>query len=56
MAIVHWKKIPKKITVLAQYSCSIFIFLFILYCRIVKNMVLRMKFYISLCQFYRAAW
>ena len=33
------KKIPIKITVLAQYSCGIFIFLFILYCRIVKNMV-----------------
>ena len=29
---LHWEKIPIKITVLAQYSCSIFIFLFILYC------------------------
>ena len=28
----HWEKIPIKITVLAQYSCSIFIFLFISYC------------------------
>ena len=52
---MHWEKIPIKITVLAQYSCSIFIFMFILYCRIVKNMVLCMKFYISLCKFYRAA-
>ena len=46
---VYWKKILIKITVLAQYSYSIFIFLFILYCRIVQNMVLCMKFYISLC-------
>ena len=37
--VLHWEKIPIKNTVLAQYSCSIFIFLFILYFRIVKNMV-----------------
>ena len=37
--ILHWKKIPIKIIVLAQYSCSIFIFLLNLYCRRVKNMV-----------------
>ena len=36
---------------LVQYSCIIFIFLFILYRRIVKNIVLCMKFYISLCKF-----
>ena len=53
--IIHREKIPIKITVVAQYSCSIFIFLFILHCRIVKNMVLRIKFYISLCKFHRAA-
>ena len=45
------KKIPMKITVLAQYSCSIFIFLFVLFRRILKNMVLCMKFYTSLCKF-----
>ena len=50
-ALIHWEKIPIKITLLAQYSCSIFIFLFILYRRIVKNMVLSMKFYTSLCKF-----
>ena len=35
----QWEKIPIKITVLAQHSCSIFIFLFILYCRIVEIML-----------------
>ena len=48
---IHWKKILITITVLARYSCSIFIFLFILYRRIVKNMVLCMKFYTSLGKF-----
>ena len=38
--ITHWEKNPIKITVLAQYSCRIFIFLFILYCRIVKSTVI----------------
>ena len=42
----HGEKILIKIIV--HYSCSIFIFLFILYCRIVKNMVLCMKFYVLL--------
>ena len=37
---LHWEKTPIKITVLiAQYSCSIFIFLFILHFKIVKHMV-----------------
>ena len=44
-----------KITVLAQYFCSIFIFMYILYSRIVKNKVQGVKFYVSLCKFYRAA-
>ena len=34
---LHWQKILIKIIVLAQYSCSIFIFLFILYRRILKK-------------------
>ena len=48
---IHWEKIPIKITVLAQYSCSIFIFLFILYRGIVKNLLLYMKFCTSLYKF-----
>ena len=52
---LHWEKIPLKITVLAQYSCSIFIFLFILYFRIVKNMVYHIwtKFTKRSIKFYR---
>ena len=43
--MLHWEKIPIKIT------CISFIFLFFLHRRIVKNMVLCMKFYNSLCNF-----
>ena len=49
--MLHWEKNPIKITVLAQYSCTIFIFLLILYRRIVKNLVLCMKFYTSIYKF-----
>ena len=42
-------------TVLAHYIWSMLIVLHILYCRIVGNKVLSMKFYIWLCEFYRAA-
>ena len=50
-----WEKMPIIITVLAQYSYSIFIYVFILYCRMVENIVLCIKFYPSLYKFYRAA-
>ena len=47
-------KNPMKITVLAHYFCSMFIFVCVSYCRIVKNKVLGMKFYILLCKLYHA--
>ena len=52
---IHEKQIPIKITVLAQYFCSMIILLYILYRRIVKNKILGMKFDILFCRFYCAA-
>ena len=49
------EKMPIKITVLVQYFCTMFISLYILYCRIVKNKVLGIIFYSLLCKFYCSA-
>ena len=48
--VVHWEKIPIKITVLAQYSCSICIFLYkILYTEGYRKQVFRVLACISVC-------